>query len=66
MFISIFCIYEYHIDSKSLYDELKPYKMNVTDLSESIFVYGRMDSLFLPEVIFILLKYGDAKITISK
>ena len=66
MFISIFCIYEYHIDSKGLYEELKPYKMNVTDLSESIFVYGRMDSLFLPEVIFILLKYGDAKITISK
>ena len=66
MYISIFCIYEFRIDSKALYDELAEYKMNVTELDKTIFVYGRIDVLFLPEIIFILIKYGDAKITISK
>lgn len=66
MYVSIFAVYEFHVDSKSLYEELKPYKMNVTDVIESIFIYGRFDSLYLPEIIFILLKYGDPKITISK
>lgn len=66
MYISIFAVYEFHVDSKALYEELRPYKMNVTDAIESIFIYGRFDSLYLPEIIFILLKYGDPKITISK
>lgn len=66
MYVSIFAVYEFHVDSKALYEELKPYKMNVTDAIESIFIYGRFDSLYLPEIIFILLKYGDPKITISK
>lgn len=66
MYVSIFAVYEFHVDSKALYEELKPYKMNVTDAIESIFIYGRFDSLYLPEIIFILLKYGDPNITISK
>jgi len=66
MYISIFCIYEFRIDSKALYDELSDYKMNVTELDKTIFVYGRIDVLFLPEIIYTLIKYGDAKITISK
>lgn len=66
MYISIFCIYEFRIDSKALYDDLSDYKMNVTELDKTIFVYGRIDVLFLPEIIYTLIKYGDAKITISK
>lgn len=66
MYVSIFVIYEFHIDSKALYEELKQYKMNVTDAINSIFVYGRVNDYYLAEVLFILLKYGDAKITISK
>ena len=66
MYVSIFCVYESHVDSRSLYEELRPYNMNVTDAIESIFIYGRFDELLLPEVIFILLKHGDPKITISK
>ena len=66
MYISIFCIYEFRIDAKALYDELSEYRMNVTELDKTIFVYGRIDVLFLPEVIYTLIKYGDAKITISK
>lgn len=66
MFVSIFCIYEFHIDSRSLYEEIKEFKMNVTELDKTIFVYGRIDVLFLPEIIFTLIKYGDAKINISK
>lgn len=66
MYISIFCIYEFRIDSKALYDELSDYKMNVTELDKTTFVYGRIDVLFLPEIIYTLIKYGDAKITISK
>lgn len=66
MYISLFCVYESSIDAKSLYDELAPYKMNVTDAIKSVFIYGRFYDLFLPEIIMILLKYGDAKITITK
>ena len=66
MFVSIYCIYEYKIDSMALYEELRPYKMNVTDFGESIHVYGRMDVFYLSEVLFMLLKYGDPRITITK
>lgn len=66
MFISLFCIYETHIDSKALYEDLECYKMNVTDAINNVFVYGRFDSFYLPEIIMILLKHGDAKINISK
>lgn len=66
MYVSIFCVYESHVDSRALYEELKPYKINVTDAISSIFLYGRFDEYYLPEVIFILLKHGDPKITISK
>ena len=66
MYVSIFTIYEFRIDSKSLYEELRPYKMNVTDVIKTVLVYGRIESSYLPEVLFILLKYGDAKITINK
>lgn len=66
MFVSVYCVYEYKVDSKALYEELRAYKMNVTDMVESIHIYGRMDVFYLSEVLFILLKYGDPKITISK
>ena len=40
--------------------------MNVTDVIKTVLVYGRIEASYLPEVLFILLKYGDAKITINK
>lgn len=66
LFISLFCVYESHIDSKALYDDLEYFKMNVTDAINTVFVYGRFDSYYLPEILMILLKHGDAKITISR
>ena len=66
MYVIIFTIYEFRIDSKALYEELRPYKMNVTDVIKTVLVYGRIEASYLPEVLFILLKYGDAKITINK
>ena len=66
MYITIFAVYDFGIDSKSLYEELKVYKINVTDVIKNVLAYGRVDSYYLPDIIFILLKYGDAKITITK
>ena len=66
MYVSIFAVYEDKIDSRSLYDELDLYDINVTDAIKTVLVYGRVYSAFVPEIIFILLKYGDSKITISK
>ena len=66
MYISIFAIYEYAIDAKSLYEDLSIYKISVTDAIKSVLVYGRIDAYYLSDVIFTLLKYGDAKITINK
>lgn len=66
MYISIFAIYEYAIDSQALYEELKHYKINVTDVIKNVLVYGRVDAYDLPEIIFTILKYGDAKVTINK
>ena len=66
MYISIFAIYDFKMDSRSLYEELKLYKINVTDAINTVLVYGRVDAFHLNEIIFILLKYGDAKITLNK
>ena len=66
MYISIFCVYETHVESKALYDELESYKFDVTDAIKSVFVYGRIHERYLSKVLMILLKYGDANITITK
>lgn len=47
------------IDSKKLYSEISSYDINVTDLGEVTFVYGKVsmyDSMF---IIDICRKYGD-------
>ena len=47
------------IDSKELWDDIKGYDVNVTDLGEVTFVYGQAtmyDSMF---IIDICRKYGD-------
>lgn len=66
MYLSIFAVYDFSIDSRALYEELKPYQINVTDVIKTVFVNGRIEDSNLPKVIFILLKYGDAIITINK
>lgn len=66
MYVSVFATYEYAVDSRALYEELAPYKMNVTDAIKTILAYGRINAFHLSTIIFILLKYGDAKITIYK
>lgn len=67
MYVSIFAVYEYQVDAKALYDELRTYcKMNVTDLVQSVIVHGRFHEGLLTPILFILLKYGDPRITITK
>lgn len=66
MYLSIFAVYDFSIDSRALYEELKPYQINVTDVIKTVFVNGRIEDSNLPKVLFILLKYGDAIITINK
>lgn len=65
MKISIFATFNPPIDAMSLYDELKPYKLNVTDIIEKVVAYGDLEDYQLGEVIQILLKYGSHNITIT-
>lgn len=55
------------IDSKSLYKELKNYKMNVTDLISRVYVYGVIDLAepMVEYIIQICYKYGPVKIEIT-
>lgn len=65
MKVSIFVSFNPPIDSRSLYEELEPYKLNVTDLIEKVAAYGDLEDYQLGEVIQILLKYGSNNITIT-
>lgn len=65
MKVSIFVSFNSPIDSKSLYEELEPYKLNVTDLIGEVAAYGDLEDYQLGEVIQILLKYGSDNITIT-
>lgn len=31
-------------DSRALYEELRPYNMNVTEVGVKVYIYGRVDS----------------------
>ena len=66
MYLSIYAVYEYYVDSATLYEELRDYKINVTDTTKTVFIYGRINAFYLPTVIYILLKYGEPTITINK
>lgn len=65
MKVSIFATFNPPIESRSLYDELEPYKLNVTDFIEKVAAYGDLEDYQLGEVIQILLKYGSHNITIT-
>lgn len=65
MKVSIFVSFNPPIDSRSLYEELEPYKLNVTDLIDKVVAYGDLEDYQLGEVIQIFLKYGSNNITIT-
>lgn len=65
MKVSIFVSFNSPIDSRSLYEELEPYNLNVTDLIGEVAAYGDLEDYKLGEVIQILLKYGSDNITIT-
>ena len=57
--VYVSCTIKGKIDSRELWDDIKDYDVNVTDLGEVTYVYGQVsmyDSLF---VIDICRKYGD-------
>lgn len=57
--VYVSCTINGKIDSRELWDDIKDYDVNVTDLGEVTYVYGQVsmyDSLF---VIDICRKYGD-------
>lgn len=57
--VYVSCTINGKIDSRELWDDIKDYDVNVTDLGKVTYVYGQLsmyDSLF---VIDICRKYGD-------
>lgn len=65
MKVRIFATFNPPIDTMSLYDELKIYKLNVTDFIGKVTAYGDLEDCQLGEVIQIVLKYGSNNITIT-
>lgn len=49
-------------DSRALYEELKPYNLNVTDLGSTTYVYGRVatEAMF-DNILAICEKYGTVE-----
>ena len=54
------------IDSRSLWNLIEKYKVNLTDLEEVSLVYGDVDTITAMEVITCCALFGDLKIELSK
>lgn len=54
-----------NIDSKELYEMVKCFKLNVTDIGKTVYMYGEMSTKHLQTVIAICYKFGYEEITIK-
>lgn len=65
LYINVFGIFEKPTDSKSLYNELKEYDLNVMDMIDAVIVYGCTFITNMERVIYLLEKYGVTRITFT-
>jgi len=54
------------IDSRELWDELEPYGVNVTDMSDTVLVYADLPIIEAVTVVGICSKYGSTKSQIER
>ena len=54
-----------NIDSKELYEMVKDYKLNVTDIKTKIYMYGEVPARFMVNVLTICSKFSYKEITIK-
>lgn len=53
-------------ESYQLYQELKPYQLNVTQHLSGWVIHGSINIMVLPNCLLTLYKYGTPKVTINK
>ena len=54
-----------NIDSLELYEMVKDYKLNVTDIKTKIYMYGEVPARFMAHVLTICSKFSYKEITIK-
>ena len=54
-----------NIDSKELYEMVKKYKLNVTDIITKIYMMGDVNQKDLPYILFVCSKFDYTEITIK-
>ena len=53
------------IDSRELYEMVKRYDLDVTDIITKVYLYGEVPSRFMAQVVDICAKFGYKSITIK-
>ena len=53
------------IDSQELYNDVKTYHLNVTDIGNCTYLYGKVLTRELPHIIYISIKYSVIEIGIK-
>ena len=64
MKVSIVASFNNQIDSITLYEDMRVYKLNVTDLIVKVVCYVEIEDSFIGNVSTLLLKHGVSNITI--
>lgn len=54
-----------NIDSKELYEMVKQYKLNVTDIITKVYMIGTVNQKDLPFILYVCSKFGYTEITIK-
>jgi hypothetical protein len=65
MKVSIFASFLYPVDSRTLYEELRNYCVNVTDMIDKVYAYGDIFDTEISDVVMLMLKYEAKSITIT-
>ena len=55
-----------NIESLALYEMVKQYKLNVTDIITKVYMMGEVDQKDLPYLLYVCSKFGYTEITIKK
>lgn len=66
MHYRLYAMYAHGLDSKSLFEELEEFQLNVVDMIERVVVHGEVDIANLEQISAILYKYGYTEFSLIK
>lgn len=64
--VTLYAYFDELEESYQLYQELKPYHLNVTQHMLGWVIHGHISIMVIPVILLTLYKYGTPKVTINK